>query len=293
MTPTGSTLSRRILARQLRELREKAGVTAEFARTAIGVGKQTLWRMETGQPVRFNPLFVERLCQVYGARDDVTGMLLALTGETQRTGWWQAYGDIVPKHFALFLGLEEAARRTISYHATLVPGLLQISEYHRALLEAGAPNMSAAEIERRIELLDRRKFRLTTPERLLRIEVIVDEGSLRHPIGGRAVMSAQLRHLAQVGHLRNVSIRVIPLDSAAYGGLTAGAFVILEFPTHPTAHLTEPPIVYLDGHLDAQYLDKADDVRHYQQIYDDLRRAALDEPRSRALIESIVAEYTN
>ncbi|WP_280445190.1 helix-turn-helix domain-containing protein [Nocardia brasiliensis] len=294
MTPTGSTLSRRILARQLRELREKAGVTAEYARTSIGVAKQTLWRMETGQPVRLNPLFIERLCQVYGADEDVTGMLLELTGETRRTEWWHAYGDAVPKHFGTFLGLEEAATRTISYHATLIPGLLQTADYHRALLEASSPGLTEEAVEQQIELLGRRKFRLTNPADPLRVEVIVDECSLRRPIGGRTVMSAQLRHLARAGHLRNVSIRVIPLDTA-YGGLAVGPFVILEFPSHPTAQLTEPPIVYLQGHLDAQYLEEADDVRRYQQIYDGLRQAALDETRSRALIKSIVksivAEY--
>ncbi|WP_338773249.1 helix-turn-helix transcriptional regulator [Nocardia vulneris] len=293
MTPIGSTLSRRILARQLRELREKAGVTAEYARKSIGVAKQTLWRMETGQPVRLNPLFVERLCHVYGADDDITGMLLELTGETRRSEWWHAYGDDVPKHFATFLGLEEAATRTISYHATLIPGLLRTADYHRALLGAGSPGLPEEAVERQIELLGRRKFRLTNPADPLRVEVIVDECSLRRPIGGRTVMSAQLRHLARVGHLRNVSIRVIPLDTV-YGGLAVGPFVILEFPNHPTAHLTEPPVVYLQGHLDAQYLE-ADDVRRYQQTYDGLRRAALDETRSRTLIKSIVqssvAEY--
>ncbi|MEU2252253.1 helix-turn-helix transcriptional regulator [Nocardia xishanensis] len=96
MTPTGSTLPRRMLARQLRMLREKSGVSAEFARDAIGVGKQTLWRMETGQPVRLNPLFIERLCQVYGAGDDVIRMMLGLTEEAGRTGWWHAYGDAIP-----------------------------------------------------------------------------------------------------------------------------------------------------------------------------------------------------
>ncbi|MGV9969612.1 helix-turn-helix domain-containing protein [Nocardia beijingensis] len=40
-----------MLGRQLRELRIKSGVSAEYARDAIDVGKQTLWRMETGQPV--------------------------------------------------------------------------------------------------------------------------------------------------------------------------------------------------------------------------------------------------
>lgn len=291
VTPTGSTLPRRMLARQLRELRENSGVSAEHARQEIGVGKQTLWRMETGQPVRLNPLFIERLCEVYGACEDVTSMLLGLVEEAHRTGWWHAYGDAIPKHFDLFVGLEDAAERIISYQTVLLPGLLQTEEYRRAMIRVDAPTMPRAEVERRIELFARRKARLTNTDNLLAIDAIVDECMLRRPIGGPAVMADQLEHLARVDELPNVSVRVVPLSAEAYGGLAVGPFVLLEFPRHPMAHLTEPPIVYTEGHNGALYLEKADEVKQYQQAYIDLQRCALDESRSRALLSKIAKEH--
>ncbi|MFE9580193.1 helix-turn-helix domain-containing protein [Nocardia sp. NPDC006044] len=291
VTPTGSTLPRRMLARQLRELRENSSVSAETARKAIGVGKQTLWRMETGQPVRLNPLFIERLCALYGAHEDVTRMLLGLAEESRRTGWWHAYGDTIPKHFDMFVGLEEAARRIVSYQTVLLPGLLQTDGYRRAMTWADSPAMPAAEVERRIELFRRRKARLTDADNPLTIDTIVDEGSLHRAIGGPAVMADQLHHLAGVDELPNVSVRVVPLAREAYGGLAVGPFVLLEFPKHPTAHLTEPPVVYMQGHTGALYLEKSDEVQNYQQAYFDLQRSALDESRSRALIRKIAKEY--
>lgn len=291
VTPTGSTLPRRMLARQLRELRENSGVSAEFARQAIGVAKQTLWRMETGQPVRLNPLFIERLCAVYDARADVTRTLLGLAEESHRTGWWHTFGDAIPKHSDVFVGLAEAAQRIISYQTMLLPGLLQTDAYRRVMTRVESPTMATPEVERRIELFTRRKARLTNADNPLTIESIMDECVLRRAIGGPAVMADQLDHLARVGALPNVSVRVIPLGAEAYPGLTVGPFVLLEFPKHPTAHLTEPPIVYLQNHTSARYLDKAEEVQHYQQAHADLQRSALNESDSRALIREIAQDY--
>ncbi|MFR9767370.1 helix-turn-helix domain-containing protein [Nocardia sp. SC052] len=291
MSSTGSSLPRRMLGRQLRELRIESGVSAEYARDAIGVGKQTLWRMETGQPVRLNPLFIERLCRVYGASEDVTDMLLGLTEEASRTGWWHAYGDAIPAHFDLFVGLEAAAKQIFSYQTTLLPGLLQTAEYRRAMTWAEAPSMPTAEVERRIEMFLLRRARLTAAENPLRFEAVIDEGMLHRAIGGPAVMADQLGHLEKVGQIPNISVRIIPLNAEAYPGLAVGSFVLLDFPRHPTAHLTEPSVVYVQGHTGALYLEKSDEVRQYEQARVDLQRSALDESRSRDLIRKIAKEY--
>lgn len=280
-----------MLGRQLRMLREKSGVSAEFAREAIGVGKQTLWRMETGQPVRLNPLFIERLCEVYGAGEDVTRMLLGLTEEAGRPGWWHAYGDAIPKHFDLFVGLEEAAKRIVSFQTTLLPGLLQTDAYRRALLWVDFPTMSSADVERRIEMFMRRKAKLDTVAAKFEIEAVIDESALRRAIGGPSVMADQLNHLAKVGERSNVSLRVVPLSAETYCGLRVGPFVLLEFPRHPTAHLTEPPVVYIQGLTGALYLEKVEEVLQYRQTYADIQRSALDESRSLSLIREIAEEY--
>ncbi|MFF0527384.1 helix-turn-helix domain-containing protein [Nocardia amikacinitolerans] len=288
---TGSTLPRRMLGRQLRMLREKSGVSAEFAREAIGVGKQTLWRMETGQPVRLNPLFIERLCEVYGAGEDVTRMLLGLTEEAGRPGWWHAYGDAIPKHFDLFVGLEASAKRLVSYQNALLPGLLQTVEYRRAMTWVDTPLMPTAEVERRMTVFAHRKVRLTGVDNPLVVDAILDECLLHRAIGGPAVMADQLSHLASLSELPNVSVRIVPKSAQAYVGLSVGPFVILEFPRHPTAHLTEPPVVYIQGHTGALYLEKAEEVRQYQQIHSDLQRSALDEADTRSLMLQIAKEY--
>ncbi|BDT96789.1 transcriptional regulator [Nocardia sputorum] len=291
MTSTGSTLPRRMLGRQLRELRIKSGVSAEYARDAIDVGKQTLWRMETGQPVRLHPLFIERLCQVYGASEERTAILLNLVEETKRSGWWHTFDDTILKDFNLFVELEATARRIISYQTTLLPGLLQTDEYRRALIWVRFPTMNGAEVERWIEAFRRRKARLDNDSDPLRLEAVIDESALHRAIGGPSVMEGQLRHLLRVGEQSNISVRVVPLAAEAYAGLNIGSFVMLDFPVHPTAALTEPPVVYMQGFTGNLYLEKPDEVRQYRQAYADILRSALDQENSRALIRKIAKEY--
>ncbi|WP_039799443.1 helix-turn-helix domain-containing protein [Nocardia araoensis] len=291
MSSTGSSLPRRMLGRQLRELRIKSGVSAEYARDAIDVGKQTLWRMETGQPVRLHPLFIERLCQVYGASEERTAIMLNLVEETKRTGWWHAYGDTIAAEFSLFVELEAVAKRLVSYQTTLLPGLLQTDEYRRALIWVDLPSIPGPEVERRIEMFRQRKARVDNDSNPVLVDAVVDESALRRAIGGPSVMERQLRHLMTVGGRPNVSVRVVPLAAHAYAGLGAGSFVMLDFPKHPTAHLTEPPVVYMQGLTGDLYLEKPEEIRRYRQTYADIQRSALDQERSRTLIDQIAKEY--
>ncbi|WP_218019630.1 helix-turn-helix domain-containing protein, partial [Nocardia flavorosea] len=77
---TDSTFARRMLGRQLRHLRETSGVSVETAKKAIGVGHQTLWRLETGQSTRISALQVRELCRIYKAPKEVEDVLLDLVG---------------------------------------------------------------------------------------------------------------------------------------------------------------------------------------------------------------------
>nr|WP_232541524.1 helix-turn-helix transcriptional regulator [Nocardia bovistercoris] len=279
-----------MLGRQLRALRENCGITMDFARETIGVGKQTLWRMETGQPIRMNPAFVEKLCTIYGASEQTTSHMLGLAAETGNTGWWHALDARTADQCTLYLGLESTATRVVSFQTTLLPGLFQTDEYRRALIWADQPRMPGAEVERHIELFDQQRA-LLDARRTLTVDATIDESALRRPVGGPAVMARQLTHLAKCAERENISIRIIPLTAAAHTGLRVGAFILLEFPPRPTPHLTDPPVVFVRGFTGNLYLEKADEVHRYRRAYTDIERSALDKARSRTLIRRIAAEY--
>ncbi|MFE9575666.1 DUF5753 domain-containing protein [Nocardia sp. NPDC006044] len=289
---TGSTLPRRLLARELRRAREAASVSAEAARSAIGVSKQTFWRMENGIPIRLNPLFIKRLCEIYQASTEMTQVLLTLTDETKSKGWWHAFDSTIPKSFGLFVSLEDAAQHVVSYQTTFLPGMLQTDEYRRAMHWIEHPNTPMSDVETSIEIATRRRARLTRTTNPLTLEVIIDETVLRRPAGCTDVMVDQLNHLAEAAQLPNVSVRIVPLSKGAYQGLLVGMFVMLEFPPHSTAYLTEPPVVYVQGFTGDMYLERPEEISAYRIVCTDLKRLALDETASRALILDIAEEFS-
>jgi transcriptional regulator with XRE-family HTH domain len=150
---TGSTVPRRQLGRHLRDLRGQARLTVKAAAEALEWSEAKIWRIETGQ-TSMRSLDVEQMCRVYGAPADLTEGLMALAKETKAKGWWLSYSDAIPEGFNLdvYIGLEEAAARLLWYEAELVPGLFQVEDYARTLIQANRPDLDDREIERRVQL---------------------------------------------------------------------------------------------------------------------------------------------
>lgn len=290
---SGSTVPRRMLGRQLRELREKAGVSMTQACKAIEVSPQTMWRMEGGQSVKLKVVYIEALCRLYGASDDDAAALLGLIEEAQRTGWWHSYGDCVPVHFDLYLGLEEAARRLTTWQLTLLPGLLQTPEYRRAMIWTVFPGMPTAAVEQRVEMTVKRQARLGDAG--FATTALLSEAVLRHQVGGPGVMADQLNHLVELGKSPNISIRVVPQRVGSHLGLQTGPFVLLEFPARTSPDLrtkwVEPPVVYIEGYTGALYLEKDTEIDQYRSALVEIRRHALDEQDTRDILAQISKEY--
>ncbi|WP_153409903.1 helix-turn-helix domain-containing protein [Nocardia macrotermitis] len=281
-----------MLGRQLKQLRERSGVSQAAACRAIEIAPQTLWRIETGQPgPKLKDIYVETLCRLYSVPEDDAAVLISLVAETKSPGWWHAYGDAVPSDFDLYLGLEEAARRLTTYQITLLPGLLQTADYRRAVIWAAYPGMPTVNVESRIEFTSKRQQRLLEPSDQFRMNVFVSEAAIRHRVGGRSVMSEQLHHLVSVSRTPTVTVRVLPLTIEMPLHLLAGSFTLLEFPPHPTSRLTEPPVVYIEGYTGALYLDKPGEIDRYKLACKAIRAAALNEQDSRHLILDIAREF--
>ncbi|MBF6089977.1 helix-turn-helix domain-containing protein [Nocardia cyriacigeorgica] len=282
-----STFARRQIGKQLRYLRETSGVSVDVVKKALGVSTQTIWRMETGQPTKIGRLHIKELCRLYRAPESTTLVLLELLEGASRKSWWHAYGDAVPRHFDLYLGLESAASKLVTHQPSLLPGLVQTEEYRRAVIWTANPGMTTLEVERRVELATRRQSRLNDAD--FEVEILLNEAALRHQVGGASVMANQLRHLAGMSDLPCLAVRVLPLAKCQIG-LEVGRFNILEFPESRTPWLTEPPIVYLEGYATAQYLERPSEVDLYKSAAVAIRKASLDVSASKDMINEIVEE---
>jgi transcriptional regulator with XRE-family HTH domain len=284
-TQAGSTVPRRQLGRYLRDLRVSAGLTARAAARELERSEPTLWRIENGHTAT-RSLDVEQMCRLYGADLETTRALMSLAKETRARGWWQAYGDVVPEWLDLYIGLEAAATRIDWYESELIPGLFQAEDYARALIELGHADKAPEEIARRAQIRMERQAILRRPIDPPLLRVALRESVLRAPVGGSAVMAAQLGRLAEASELPNVSIRIVPFGAGLHFGLLSGPFEILRFPVNGHGEDTEPPTVYSDMFTGALYLDKPDEIARYDQAFGLIWEASLDDEASRELLHN-------
>ncbi|WP_280387174.1 helix-turn-helix domain-containing protein [Nocardia wallacei] len=281
---TGSTMPRRQLGRQLRDLRNRARMTTRVAAQRLEWSEAKIWRIETGQ-TSLRGLDVEAMCKIYGAPAELVEPLTALARETKARGWWAEYNDVIAEGFEVYLGLEEAADRLSTYENELVPGLLQTEDYTRAVLAAARPGMAAAELERRVALRAARQSVLTRADAPVRLEAVVTESLLRHRIGGPEVHAAQLDHLRRVSELPNVEIRVVPTECDYHDGMDSGRFVLLEF-RHAAGDLPEPPVAYVETFTGSSYFDKKHEIDRYRSAFASVKAvsvaagAAIDQARA-------------
>lgn len=296
----GSTLPRRALGRTLRRHRIRAGRSQLAAGLAVEISPQSVGRLEDGQKIKFSTsqlrdllgfyevLSEEERSEVLGLWDEVRQQDQAAKMAGATKGWWRSYSDQYDAHFDHYLSLEAAANRLVSHQTTLLPGLLQTSEYRRAMIRTAWPNLSAVDVERRLELAVRRQQRLA--DEGFEMEFLISEAVLRHQPGGPQVLIEQLDRLLEADRRPNVSIRVVPYSAGAHSGLVVQSFTLLEFP--PLAsRLVEPPVVYVEGYEGALYLEQPEVIERHRQAVSNLREVALNSDRTWDLVRRIAKEY--
>jgi hypothetical protein len=223
---------------------------------------------------------VEAMCQVYGAPDALTEALKGLAKETKARGWWHSYGDVIPRYFDLYIGLEAAASEMCFYESELVPGLFQTADYIRTLFATYKPELDSNELERRVGLRIARQAVLTRVTARPTIGVILNEAVLHRAIGGPRVMRNQLQQLLELSDLPNIELRIVPFAIGIHEGMNSGSFTILRFPRARDGREVEPSIVYTEGRTGALYLDKPHEVERHGQVFSRILSEVGDEDGS-------------
>ncbi|TDB95677.1 helix-turn-helix transcriptional regulator [Actinomadura sp. 7K534] len=274
------TVRHRRLARQLRQQREKSGLSMEQAAAALGWSRPKLLRFETAK-TRPKPSDVEAMLDLYGGDEAAKLALMQLARDIRKRGWWSAFNDVLAGSFA---ELEDDATRIRNWQVQSVPGLLQTSDYALALIRIGSPDDSEDVVLRRLQARMARRAileRRNGPS----YNVVLDEAVLRRPVGGAQIMARQLDALISAAQKPHVSIRVIPASAGEHACMD-GAFVILSFPGD-----MDPDVVYLEGMGGEIYIEDVGQVNRSNVRFDRLCDQALSEEDSMALIAAIAKEY--
>ena len=188
-------------------------------------------------------------------------------------------GGSFPKFFVDWVEAEKKAATLFYWAPILVPGILQVESYARAILatepdETESPDVLLAGRMERQQVLSRPQPPAVT--------VVMAEAVLHRGVGGPAVMYEQLTYLAEVGQQPKVMIQVIPAEVGAHAGL-AGAVSIAD-------HEGRPTVVYLDSFTAGQTTGAPEIVAKVRQMSDMLRCEALPRGASLELITKVAKE---
>ncbi|MGA5423978.1 helix-turn-helix domain-containing protein [Streptomyces lavendulocolor] len=262
----GTPGAAKAFGRLLRFHRERAKVSQEVLGRETGYSKSQVAMIERGER-RPRGNFVELADELLGAQ----GALLEVAKELKASGvaaWFEDY-------------LEEEARAAglHMYANHLLPGLLQIEDYVRAVYACACPPWDPDELEASIAArLARQKLFHRKPMPL--VSFVLEKAALTRPLGGATVLKENLLHILDIARLLNVEIQVMPDDRPTHAGLN-GPFTLIE-----TAKRREQ-LVYVEGQSGRYFLSEQPELGDVFARYGILRAQALSPDDSAKYIEEV------
>lgn len=269
------------LSVELRNLRERAGMSTRSVGEYLGISAASVSRTETGRraPV---PDEVDAMCVLFGVvgrrRDRLVQKARNPEGSIVRLPPGDEFADQLT-NIAL---LEAESERITSFELTFVPGLLQTAKYAREIISV--LDRAEAEIERRVSARLARQSLLSSPSAPSML-FLLDENVLRRPVGGPGVMCGQIAQLRKAAATGEVRIQVIPGSVGAHAGLE-GPFAIYE-------PMTSGPYVYLETARGGLFLTKADETASYVGRMEELQRIALGTAATSDLLAEFEERYSD
>ena len=273
------TTRRLRLARELRRLRERAGVSREQVMELLDCDPAKVSRIESGkQGVSIAEARV--LLGLYRVDDPAEQQRLF---EMVREARKREETIPVPPYLRAFVSLEAEAVEIKAFEIDLVPAVLQTERYIRALASAHDPTQSCAEVDQLVAIRRERKARLFADDPPA-LWVVVTEAAVRTLAGDGDVMREQLAHVLELADLAHVSVRMIPFSSGPHASMGM-PFTILRLPEPDGTQ-----VVYLEDRWSADYLDKPKQTSVYSVVFDRLCASARDEQGTRTAIEGVMRD---
>jgi transcriptional regulator with XRE-family HTH domain len=273
------TMRQRRLGRELRDLREGAGLTHAGAIDQLGWSRAKLDRIESGTTTPKESDLLAAL-DLYGAGSDQRARLVQLRQEARQRGWWTSYGDVFS---GSYVALEHDASHIRDWQPQVIPGLLQTEEYARAVITAVRLNDSPDSIERRVQARMARRTLLGRHDAPT-FHAILDESALRREVGDKETLRRQLAQLREHTQRPNITLQVLQLTAGGHPGVE-GAFIILSY-----SDQFIPDVPYSEGPFGDVYPESATEVARINRAWEHLARTALPVEASADLIAELAGK---
>lgn len=257
---------------ELKRLRQRAGITQADVAEQTNYALATVSAYETGTRIP-SADFAERADRVFGTDGDIA-RLQQLVERVSVRPWFRDRVDV-----------ERKAREIHEYESYQVPGLLQTSDYARAIVSSVRPVLPDDAIERAVALRMTRQQIIEPDEdapldqdNALRMWAIIDESALNRVVGSPEIMRAQREHLLIIAQRPNVTIQIIP-DAEGATCAFGRAFAVL------VSRSSNSSVVYFEDVGTARYISDRDEVSRHELIFDYLRSYALNDTQSIEVIK--------
>ncbi|MFJ8937066.1 helix-turn-helix domain-containing protein [Streptomyces sp. NPDC102365] len=270
------------LGLELRKLREAAGLKAREAAALIGADSVQMSQIESGIS-GVSERRVRRLAANYSCADGelVDALVDMATGRAR--GWWEEYRDHFPRPFLDLPELEHHAKYRWDVDFLHIPGLLQTSDYARALFTYVNPEYARSEVERWVEHRMKRKIIIERSDPTP-YEAVIHEAALRIRVGDRATTRAQLTRVLELSEVGHVAVRVIPFEVDGFGG--AGSAMV--YAGGPVPRLDT---VVRDSPNGPVFVDAEVQLSRYRTLFRRVEAVSFDTDRSRDFIHALAKEF--
>ncbi|MFH9427178.1 helix-turn-helix domain-containing protein [Streptomyces sp. NPDC017615] len=256
------------VGRQLKLRRETAGLRAAEFGTLIGYGEDLVYKVEAGKRIPRQE-YLDRADEVL----DAGGLIAAAWEDVKRVRY--------PRKVRELGKLEAQAVEIGVYECNIIAGLLQTAAHAREVIGSAQPPYSPDDVERMVAA---RVARQSVFERspAPALSFVLEEASLKRPIGGTMVWRQQLERVLEVGRLHNVVLQVMPTGVTAHSGLD-GRIELLKFADGSAVGRS-------DGAFSGRPTSDPKQLRILELRYGTIRAQALPPGESLALIEQLLGE---
>jgi transcriptional regulator with XRE-family HTH domain len=215
-----------------------------------------------------------------GVTGDERETILALGRHAGDQDWLAVGIPGISQQLAGTMECERAAAAITDWSPHLVTGLLQTSDYARAVI-GGDADLPAGEVEARVLVrMGRRDVIMRSSP--VRFTALLGEAALHEMIGGPRVMADQLRHLVRAAESDTITVQVVRSGQGWHPGLQ-GPFVLYDFDGAPS-------IVLLAHYRTGAFVAEPDDVAEYKTAVDKIHQLAMSPADSRTLITQTAHE---
>ena len=277
--PSDYQQAREALGARFRELRKQAGFTGKQLAERLGWSQPKVSRIESGQrtPAEEDLL---AFAQVVGAPAEVADELLARarTVHTVYAAWRRQLSSGAAAGQRDILELEASAGLVRAFEPSVVPGMLQTSDYARQMfVDVVALFGIPSDVDEAVKTHLRRQQLLYDPGK--RFEFVIAEPALRYQFCPPAVMRAQLDLVRALSNLEAVEIHILPIGAKLPFMPLHGFWVF------------DDELVKVETVSTGVEVREPDQVALFVQVFDRLKAAAYSGDPAREFLTRLIEDW--